>query len=231
MIAVDRQSQDGRGAVTVSQPQLTASDASDLIWVCRQLSAALQGDRSLVTALDSLSVDASPRAREFLQAMRQALAAGERMGPALTRLGAPAFASGLVWAGEVGARLGSCLTRLADQLEMERQLPPPRDGLLFAYGLAFSRLAALLKERVPILNALDLSGESSGVPQVQQTCYELHRAMAEGLLLGAALSLATEDLPATALEMIGDGEAAGHLDETLTIVADYLFDEAGQKEA
>jgi type II secretory pathway component PulF len=33
------------------------------------------------------------------------------------------------------------------------------------------------------------------------------------------------------IEMIEDGEAAGRLGDVLAIAADYLFDEAGRKEA
>jgi type II secretory pathway component PulF len=42
--------------------------------------------------------------------------------------------------------------------------------------------------------------------------------------------LVAEGLPPMVFEMIGDGEVTGRLGTTLSVTADYLFDEAGQEE-
>jgi type II secretory pathway component PulF len=236
----------------MGQQQLTVSDASDLIWVCRRLAAALQGDHSVVAALDASVAELAlqsrrlcdaratpdpsrptPRARQFLGTMRQALAGGRKMGQALLELGLPSFAGGLVWSGELGGpdRLAASLTRLAEQLQFEQQLGEPRDPRLLAYGLALSRLGAMLQGHVMALQALDAAAESAVEPQVKTALHEVRVAVAEGLPLGTALPMATDDLPSPVIEMIEEGEAAGRLGEVLAIAADYLFDEAGRKEA
>jgi type II secretory pathway component PulF len=100
--------------------------------------------------------------------MRQALEAGDKMGHALIELGLPSFAGGLVWNGETGGpdRLVASLTRLADQLELEQQLCEPGNPRLFAYGLAFSRLAAMMQAGIPALQALEAAAASVTSPEV-----------------------------------------------------------------
>ncbi len=50
----------------MGQEQLSGSEASDLIWVCRHLADALQGDTTVLRALDAISETAPPRARRLL---------------------------------------------------------------------------------------------------------------------------------------------------------------------
>jgi type II secretory pathway component PulF len=215
----------------VGQEQLSGSEASDLIWVCRHLAAALQGDTTVLRALDAISETAPPRARRLVQAMRGAAAVGGRMGESLAPLGVPSFVCSMVWMGEAGNnRLAAWATRLAEHLEMEQQLPPPRDPTLFAWGLAFSRIAMMLGGGVPVLEAFEVGAECAGVPEVHDALLAVRDAIKEGLLIGSVLPLVAEGLPPMVFEMIGDGEVTGRLGTTLSVTADYLFDEAGQEE-
>jgi type II secretory pathway component PulF len=213
----------------VGQEQLSGSEASDLIWVCRHLAAALQGDVTVLRALDAISETAPPRARRLVQAMREAGAVGGRMGQSLAPLGIPSFVCSTIWAGEASNRLAISATKLAEQLELEQQLPPPRDLTLFTWGLAFSRIAMMLKEGVPVVQAFQVGAEAAGLPEVREALLAAREAIKDGLLVGNILPAVTEGLPPMVFEMIGDGEVTGRLDTTLSVIADYLFDEAGQQ--
>lgn len=214
----------------MGQEQLSGSEASDLIWVCRHLADALQGDTTVLGALDAISETAPPRARRLLQAMRRAAAVGGRVGESLAPLGIPSFVCGTIWAGESTNRLGISVTKLAEQLELEQQLPPPRDLTLFTWGLAFARIAMMLKEGVPVVHAFQVGAECAAVPEVHEALEAARDAIVEGLEIGNALPAVTESLPPMAIQIISDGEVTGRLDTALSVVADYLFDEAGQEE-
>ncbi len=152
------------------------------------------------------------------------------MGESLAPLGVPSFVCSMVWAGEARNRLAEWATKLAEHLEMEQQLPPPRDPTLFAWGLAFSRIAMMLEGGVPALEAFEVGAECAGVAEVSGALLAAREAIAEGLLISNVLPAVAEGLPPMVFQMISDGEVTGRLDTTLSVIADYLFDEAGQEE-
>jgi type II secretory pathway component PulF len=55
------------------------------------------------------------------------------------------------------------------------------------------------------------------------------QAIVRGDALSAALGSAGVSFPPQTIEMIRDAELEGTLDQALSVVADYLLDEAGEK--
>lgn len=203
--------------------QLSPQDRADLIWFCLRLAANLQGGNSLRDALANMLPEASPSQKEAITRAQRCLRKGEQLSEAwLTRL--PGFAWVAMRAGELGSRLPEALSRLADWLEAE-QSAPQTPSVLRSYALAFGRLGMMLSLRVPILSALEKAAEVPDA-EVTEVLFAARAALSEGVGLGDALARLAPDLPPLTTEMIRDGEEEGRLDQALSVVSDYLLDQA-----
>ena len=211
----------------MGQKQLSAEDAGDVIWVCRHLAAALQGETTILQALDLLLPTAHSGRKELVAAMRQGLVGEANAARGLIPLGLPSFVWGTILSGELRGDAASGLTRVADRLEIERAAGPAGDKRLHAYSLALGRLGVMLQEWVPVLTALEATADSIPSPEVRDAMFAARDAVREGVDLSQALSRVAAGLPPAAIDMIRDAEKAGRLAETLSIVSDYLQDEAG----
>ncbi len=211
----------------MGQNQLSAQAAKDVVWVCRRLAAALQGDTTILQALDSISPRAPAGPRALLRAMRDNLVSEATVARGLISR-VPAFVWGTILSGELHGAPGPALTKLADRLEAERSLPASHNRLLREYSLAVGRLGLMLQVGVPILQALEAAAESIVVPEPRGALLAAREAVRGGADLSEALAPVAADLPPMTIEMIRDGEQTGRLAETLSIVADYLLDEAAK---
>ncbi len=211
----------------MGQKQLSTEDAGDVIWVCRRLAAALQEGATILHALDSLLPTARSGRKELVAAMRQGLVGEGNAALGLIPLGLPSFVWGTILNGERRGATALGLTRVADRLEIERVAGPARDKRLHAYSLALGRLGVMLQEWVPILTALEAAADSIPSPEARDAMLAARDAVREGVELSQALSRVAAGLPTAAIDMIRDAEKAGRLAEVLSVVSDYLQDEAG----
>lgn len=202
-------------------------DQSNMIWVCRRLAAALQGEGTLVSALDRLARAAPKGPRRIVSAMQDSLRTGKHAADGLLTIGLPWFVFGTIKAGELGAMIGPSVALLADRLELERQTGRPNNRKLFAYSLAFGRMGLMLGMRAPMLTAIETAATSVPGSQAQRALMNAHERLCKGADLSEALERAEADLPEGTLGMIRDGEKDSRLPEALSVVADYLLDEAG----
>ena len=153
------------------------------------------------------------------------------MSAELADRGAPSYIWGAIACGEARGDIARALTLLADRLEEEQAIAASRDQRLHAYALAFGRLGMLLAIGVPFLQALESAAASVAPCDASDALLAARAAMAKGDGFGDALERAAPDLPATAIEMMRDGERDGRLDQALPVIADYLLDEVAQKPA
>jgi type II secretory pathway component PulF len=213
--------------------QLSAQERSYLIWVCRRLAAALQGAEganvhlTVVSALEELARTAPEGPGRILSAMRDSLAGGKWAADALFALGMPTYVSGALKAGEVSSRLAKAATALAERLELEGGIPGGRERELLAYSLAFGRLGLLLGLRVPILAAMEAAAGSVLGSKAEALLSRAAEEVRQGADLGDALERSGVALPELTLQMIRDGEEDSRLPDALSVVSDYLLDEAG----
>ncbi len=211
----------------MSGKQLSHSQTSDIIWLCRRLASALQGEASLLPALDALVKQAPVKLRAFAQAMRKHVRAGAYLAGALRQEGLPSFVWGAVQSGEARAAPAQALNEVADRLELEQGVSAPADRELYAYSLALGRLGMLIRVGVPILIALESAAESVPGSRARDALMVARDAVRQGSDLADALRRAAPELPPGAADIMRDGEQEGRLGEVLPIVADYLLDEAG----
>ena len=211
----------------MGQNQLSGQAVKDVVWVCRHLAAALQGDTTILQALDSISPRAPAGPRALLRAMRDNLVSEATVARGLISR-VPSFIWGTILSGELHGAPGPALAKLADRLELEQAGPSPHDRQLHAYSLALGRLGLMLQVGVPILQALEAAAESTVPPEPRRALLAAREAVQDGADLSEALAPVAADLPPMTIEMIRDGERAGRLAETLSIVADYLLDEAAK---
>lgn len=212
----------GRGSPSRWEPR-------DLLWVCRHLAAALQGEQDILRALDALSQHSPARLRGLLAAMRQSYVAGNALARGLIPSGVPSYLWGTMLAGELQRDLPGALNKLAERIETEQLMPLPRDRQLHAYSLALGRLGMMLQVGVPLVQATEAAAESGLLAEVREALMGVSRAVSDGSDLSEALARAAPDLPPMTTEMIRDAEAAGNLSSALPVVADYLLDAAGEK--
>jgi len=205
--------------------------ARDVVWISRRLADLLSAGATLPRALEAVAQRAPARSRPLLDGLTRRVSCGGRMSAEMADRGAPSYVWGAVRQGEVCGDMAPALTALADRLDLEQALPPARDDRLRAYALAFGRLGMLLAIGVPFLQALESAAESVVPSDVSDALLAARMAMAKGDGFADALDRAAPDLPATAIEMMRDGERDGRLDQALPIIADYLLDEAAQKPA
>jgi len=211
----------------MSGKQFSPQDQTDMIWVCRRLAAALQGEERIASALDHLAASAPKGPRRILSAMRDSLHVGKTAADGLLGIGMPSFVFGTMKAGEVGAAVGEAASRLAGRLELEQNAGKPRNQGLLAYSLAFGRLGLMLGLRIPALTAIETAaGSVSGSP-AESVLMRAREEVRQGVDLSEALERVGADLPEMTVEMIRDGEQDGRLADALSVVADYLLDEAG----
>jgi len=215
----------------MGRKQPSVQQLHDLIWVCRRLAAALQGETTILQALDSVLGDAPIGPAHLLQAMKTNLLCDGTVGRGLVSL-VPSFVWGAILSGELRGALGDALIAVADRLETEESLGPKGCDALHHYSLAFGRLALQLQLRAPLLQALEAAAESLPAPEVGEILFAAAEGVRAGADLSEALSRVAADLPPSAFEMIRNGEQAGNLPISLSIVSDYLLDEArARKEA
>jgi type II secretory pathway component PulF len=203
-------------------------DPPDIIWLCRRLASALQGDQPILSALDSVAEDAPAPLAKPIHAMRESISAGRSISDALRRLEWPSFISGMVHNGESRGDPAPTLTLIADRLEAEHAAPPPKNRGLHAYALGLGRLGVMLGVGVPILTALETAAAAAPRSQAHDVLMAARTAVRGGADLSDALEPLAPDLPEMTLDMIRDAEREGRLSEALPIVADYLLDEAAQ---
>ena len=205
-----------------------APDPGDIIWFCRRLASALQGDRSLLSALEATSGDAPARLRDPARALRQCVQAGGRISAAMGEQGWPSFVWAMAQYGENKGALGDALIGVAETLEWERAVRPPRDRRLHAYSIAFGRLSAMLATGVPVLTALEAAAEASAGGESRDVFMGARDAMRGGATLADAVARTSRAFPEMTLEMIAEAECEGRLPAALRVVSDYLLDEAQQ---
>jgi len=203
-------------------------DLPDMIWLCRRLASALQGDQPILSALDSVAEDAPAPLAKPIHSMRDSVCAGRSISDALLRLEWPSFISRMVRNGESRGDPGLTLTLIADRLEAEQAAPPPKNRELHAYALGFGRLGVMLGVGVPILSALETAAAAAPRSQAHDVLMAARTAVRAGAELSDALEPLASGLPEMTLDMIRDAEREGRLSEALPIVADYLLDEAAQ---
>jgi len=213
----------------MSRKQLSAQDIADLILVCRRLAAALQSGEEIVPALDAISAHAPPGPAHLLHVIRQSFVTGSGLGRGLIPLGFPTFMWLMIEVGEITSMITDALSGLADRLAAEQATSAPRDRRLYAYSLAFGRLGLMLKSGVPVIQAVEAAAESVGDEDVQGAFMAVRDEVREGMLMANAFAKVADDLPPMVIEMIADTEVAGRLDDGVSIISDYLLDEAGEK--
>ncbi len=98
----------------MGRKQLSTHDAGDVIWVCRHLAAALQGDATILQALDTVLPEAPAGLEALLSAMRENLVTEATVGRGL--IGDSPFIWGTILSGEL-PELRSGPRQLADHLE------------------------------------------------------------------------------------------------------------------
>jgi len=211
--------------------QFSPQDRTDMIWICRRLAAALQGGETVVAVLDDLSRSAPRGPRQILCAMRDSLASGKAAAHALLRPGMPWFVFGALKHGELSSRVAEAATALADRLECERTIPAVRNQELLAYSLAFGRLSLLLEIGVPILTAIEAVAGSVAGAKAEAALYRAREEVRQGVDLSEALERAGAAVPEMTVQMIRDGEEDSRLHHALSVVSDYLLDEAGATSA
>ncbi len=205
--------------------QLSPQERDDLLWFCRRLAAALQGGTSLHVALDAMASEATPSQGEMIARAQQHLQKGEPLSEAWLVSDLPSHVWKCARAGEVSGRLPESLSRLADWLEVE-QAAPQAPSTWRSYALALGRLGTLLSLGVPLPSALESAAETVPDPEVTEVLFAARAVIKEGEWLADALARLAPDLPPLTAEMIRDGEEEGRLDFALSVVSDYLFDQA-----
>lgn len=203
-----------------------ARSARDAVWLLRELAQALPHAASVVVALDNLAPRAPARLRPLIAALSSRASRTGKLSDELRERGDPSYVWGALLRGEASATLARACQLLADRLELEQSLPTTHDPGLLAYSLAFGRLGLLRTVGVPMLQALEAAGEALDDSQVRDCFAKSGAAVTRGAALSEALAGMAEGLPPLTLDMIRDGEQEGRLGETLSVVADYLLDEA-----
>jgi len=213
----------------MSAKQVSAQQIRDRIWICRRLASALQGESSILCALEAIAEEAPPKLRALARSMGKRIRGGTFIAAALREEEAPSFVWGAVQSGEARAAPAEALDEVADRLEFEQGVSPPANRELYAYSLALGRLGMLVRVGVPILTALESAAESVAGSQAADALLGARDGVRQGAELSDALERGAPGLPPMTAEMLRDGEQEGRLSEVLSVVADYLLDEAGEQ--
>lgn len=194
----------------------------------RRIQAALQYPAivllTLSGALGVMAVFVLPRFAEMFQSFRITLPLQTRLLIGLNHLISHYGAVMLLGASAAGA--GWWLYLRTDQGRLRWhtwKLRLPVLGPVFLQ-LAMSRvarvLAALNKSGVPILETLELTGQSVNNRYVRQRLAAIQRKVQGGEPLAAAMK-AEPVFPAVVVQMVATGEETGRLDELLLSVSEY----------
>lgn len=175
-----------------------------------------------------------PEFAQLYETMDAGLPASTRM---LVAVGSAARDHALVLLGGMAAAVASLLWLLrrdAARLALERiTLRAPVVGPLWIrYQVAqLSRLlSTLLTGGIPLVRALETSGESMGSGLLQGALAAVRNDVKEGRSLAASLSR-TGIFPTLAVEMVRVGETTGALPQMLTSVAEFFDEEVQTKSA
>jgi type II secretory pathway component PulF len=199
---------------------------SDVIWICRRVAEAMREGASIGPALEAATRDAPPGPLPLITALQQTVSAGGRMSEELRNRHAPGWVACTVQSGEASARLERTLIILADRLELETQILPTHNPRLREHALAFGRIGMMLSVGVPVVQAIELAAESVAPSPATDALKAARQSVVRGGYVSDALATVALELPPMTAQMIRDGEDAGNLDQALSVVADYLLDEA-----
>ena len=90
----------------------------------------------------------------------------------------------------------------------------------------FSRtFSGLIAAGVPMLEAIDITGKTSGNVVIEKAMYEVRESVKKGGSLTAPMQSVPEAFPAMVIQMIGVGEETGALETMLAKVADFYEDQ------
>ncbi len=86
----------------------------------------------------------------------------------------------------------------------------------------FSRtFSGLIAAGVPMLEAIDITGKTSGNKVVEKAMFEVRESVKKGGSLTQPMTLVPEAFPVMVTQMIGVGEETGALETMMTKVADF----------
>ena len=90
----------------------------------------------------------------------------------------------------------------------------------------FSRtFSGLVAAGVPMLEAIDITGRTSGNKVVEMAMEDVERSVKKGGTLSAPMRAAPEAFPVMVVQMIGVGEETGALEQMLSKIADFYEDQ------
>jgi type IV pilus assembly protein PilC len=90
----------------------------------------------------------------------------------------------------------------------------------------FSRtFSGLVAAGVPMLEAIDITGRTSGNKVVEQAMHDVHASVKKGGTLAAPMKNVPEAFPIMVTQMIGVGEETGALEQMLEKIADFYEDQ------
>jgi len=212
----------------MAKQRLSPQGQADLVWFCRRMASALQGNHSVLAALDAI-LGGAPRGLHgrIGEARRRALG-GARLPEAVAGWGLPRFAWEAVDMGDRAHQLPKVLRHVADRLEAEQLAPASADRRLYDYSLAFGRIGLLLLCGVELGEAVACAAESVSPSETSEVLLAAQEAVVNtGLTWSEALARLAPDLPALTVEMIREAEEERRLGDALLVVSDYLLEEAG----
>src|SRR5215218_2907041 len=90
----------------------------------------------------------------------------------------------------------------------------------------FSRtFSGLIAAGVPMLEAIDITGKTSGNKVIEKAMFEVRESVKKGGSLTAPMTQVPEAFPVMVTQMIGVGEETGALETMMTKVADFYEDQ------
>ena len=100
-------------------------------------------------------------------------------------------------------------------------------GIVQKVALArFSRtFSGLVSAGVPMLEAIEITGRTSGNKVIEKAMDEVHRSVKKGGTLAAPMRNAPAAFPVMVVQMIGVGEETGALEQMMSKIADFYEDQ------
>jgi type IV pilus assembly protein PilC len=90
----------------------------------------------------------------------------------------------------------------------------------------FSRtFSALIGAGVPMLEAIDITGKTSGNRVIENAMNEIRESVKTGGTISAPMAQVPEAFPAMVVQMVGVGEETGAMETMLTKIADFYEDQ------
>ena len=139
----------------------------------------------------------------------------------------PMMVTQMVAVGEETGALESMLSKIADFYEDEvaaaLKAPMKIGGIVQKVALArFSRtFSGLIAAGVPMLEAIEITGKTSGNKVVEKAMDEVRESVKKGGSLTKPMTEVPEAFPVMVTQMIGVGEETGALETMMTKVADF----------